>query len=315
MGDEDLSLAVLSTSAPRGGKFKVKVTGDRTGYRGVRVELLLWEHKVAKHFGPAHDHAIVANSVSVPDGQDVVEVSVPWHLPNAYAGETIGWDYELRVVGDKLGRDDHDGMVVTISPEVPVDLKGSGSSLLASRATQLDRVGAPRRKALISTGLWSGALGIVSLLVGLAGGRMVFTIGGAVILAFAGFSAFQAWRYTQSNLDGVSFEVKNVQARLGESISVMVDDTSSTSLEVGLLMIEYYIVKGNNTSTATDTRVFEHWVPVVGRQVQLPIPADRPSGYPGTEIALHWMVGLREAGLPANRQLFTQRLIPVGITH
>lgn len=315
MGDTDLSLAVLATSAPRGGKFTVKVTGDRSGYRSVRVELLLLEHKVSKHFGPGHDHAIVVNSVTVADGQDVVEVSVPWHLPNAYAGETIAWDYELRVVGDKLGRDHNDGMVVTISPEVQAKPQGSGLSLLSSRATQLDRVGAHRRKSLISSALWSAGIGIVSLVVGLVGERTVFTVVGVLALLFAAFSAWQTWQYTHTNLDEVSFEVRNVQARLGESIGVTVSDTSSRSLEVGLLMIEYFIVKGKNTSTATDTNVYEHWMPVVGRQMQLPIPADRPSGYPGTEIALHWMVALREAGLPANRQLFTQRVIPVGITH
>lgn len=315
MGDTDLSLAVLSTSAPRGGTFTVKVTGDRSSYRSVRVELVLLEHKVSKQFGPGHDHPIVVNSVTVPDGQDIVEVTVPWHVPCAYAGETIGWDYELRVVGDKLGRDHRDGMVVTISPEVQAKPQGGGVTLLSSRATQLDRVGAPKHKSLVSTALWSAVIGAVSLVVGVAGNKIVFTVGGVVILLFAAFSGWQTWRYSHTNLDEVSFEVQNVQARLGESIGVTVMDTSSRSLEVGLMMIEYFIVKGKNTSTATDTKVYEHWMPVVGRQIQLQIPADRPSGYPGTEIAVHWMVGLREAGLPASRQLFTQRVIPVGITH
>lgn len=314
MGDEDLSLSVLSTSAPRGGKFTVKVTGDRSGYRAVRVELLLLERKLKATFEKER-HPVVLTSVDVPDGQDVVEVFVPRFAPNAYDGETIAWDYELKVVGDQLGRDDHDEMPVTITAEQPVDLAGSGVVLQSSKATVLTGIGKSPNKSLYSMALWLGGTGIFCLLLGLSGDKIVFTVGGGLLLGLAGYAAFRAWSYLRNNLEGVAFDVPNRSVRLGEPITALVADTSSKSLEVGIVAIEYYIVHGKNSDMAVAKTVHEHWVPLVGRQVQLPTAASQPSGYPGKEIALHWMVGIRESGLSTSRQLFTQRLIPVAITH
>ena len=315
MGEEDLSLSVLSTSAPRGGKFTVKVTGGRSDYRGVRVELLLVERKVKSQMDGKRNNAIVVNKVDVPEATDIVEVSVPWHLPNAYEGETIAWDYELRVVGDKLGRDHHDEMAVTIAPNVPVELKGSGVTLQSSKATGLLRVGQPRSKSLSSSALWSVGAGVVAMLVGLAASSMTFVIAGGLMLVFGAYSAWSAWKYKGSNLDDVPFDVPQRTNRLGEPVTVTVGGISSKSLEVGLLAVEYLIVHGKNSDTAASHRVHEHFLPVMGRSLQLATSASAPSGYPGTEVALHWMVALREAGVPEKQQNFTMRLIPIGLTH
>lgn len=292
----------------------MKVTGERSGFRGVRVELLLVERKVKSTMDSKRNNAIVITTVDVPAETDVVDVFVPRHLPNAYEGETIGWDYELRVVGDKMGPDRHDEMAVSITPG-PVDLAGSGVILTSSKATGLARVGQSLGSSMNSTLLWFGGAGIVALLIGLASGNPGWLIGGGIILAISAWVAVRSWKYSRTNLESIAFDVPNRNLHLGDPVTVHVDNTGSRTLEVGLIAIEYLIVHGKNSDTAAQQRVYEHWVPVVGRQVQLPTDPRQPSGYPGKEVALHWLVGLHEGGVSHQQQLFTERVIPIGLTH
>jgi hypothetical protein len=272
------------------------------------------ERKVKSAMDNKRNNAIVVNKVDVPPETDVVDVSVPRHLPNAYEGATIGWDYELRVAGDKMGPDRHDEMAVTITPG-PVDLAGSGVILTTSKATGLGRIGQSPGSTMNSTLLWFGGAGIVALLIGLSSGNNGWLIGGGIVLAISAWIAVRSWKYSRTNIESIAFDVPNRNLHLGEPVTVHVDNTDSRALEAGLIAIEFVIVHGKNSDTTVQHRVFEHWVPVVGRQVQLPTDPRQPSGYPGKEVALHWLVGLREGGVSEQQQKFTERVIPIGLTH
>ena len=114
----------------RGESLTVEV-GNVERFRNVRVELLLVERKLKAQFDIKQNHSRVVETVAVAPGETAIELIVPAWVPDTYSGETVGWDYEVRVVGDDLGPDPHRIVPVVIDGGAPVDTDaGSGAWLI-----------------------------------------------------------------------------------------------------------------------------------------------------------------------------------------
>lgn len=309
-------MTVDHPSATRGGTFTVRVDGDRTGYRDSRVELLLVERKFERKYETKLNYAIVISTTSLGAADQCV-VEVPKHLPNTYRGEAIGWDYELRLVGDRAGPDHEQVVPVWILGDAPTDrsapdLRDLRSSASAVRAHIFGYHRGSVREAFIACAV----LGLASTVIGLLNGWLFLWIGGVVLLLMAVPIAISLVRHRRLHLDSVPFEVPEDPVRLGGTVTVRVQAPVERPLEVCLLAVATFLTGGGNGRRhGLSRRVYEHTRPALGSTVELQVPADQPAGYAGDEIAVHWMVILRDPAVPERQQGLASRVVPISVMH
>ena len=315
--EEKLSFSLPRGRFTRGSTIKVRILGDRSQYRSVRLELLQVERKMKAKMDAKRNHAVVVNKVEVPEGKIDVELTIPGHLPNAYHGELIGWDYEVRLVGDRSGRPD-DEQVEAIDLQGTEPTAGSDVGLLAlrtSRGARLAALDGDATNKMREAVLIFAAVAATSIAIGLSRGENFWLVAGLVALVPVAYGAYNMWRRKRHGLHDVQFQPPSGVVRLGQPVVVQVGNAIGQSLEVGLVAYEISVESGGKHPIAVQHLAHAQWVPVIGPTVSLPTSTALPSGFAGEFNALHWVVGLRKADAEEGIQGLTARHSVVAITH
>lgn len=313
MGSEErLGFTLPTGRVTRGDVIRVRLSGDVAQYRSVRLELLQVQRKPKAK----SNHAVVMNTVAVPDGAVQVELTVPGSLPNAYSGTVVGWDYEVRLIGDRPGRPDHE-QVEAIDLQGTEPTSGSDISLLSLRSSYASGIARLVTKDARQRGatIQFAVIGVVSLLVGLISGGRTWLIMGGISLLLSSFGAVSMYRKRRHGLHDVQFQCPDTTIRLGRPVVVQVGNAIGDALEVGLVALEISVEGSGKHIVAVRHVAYEQWAPVIGPTVTFPTVATMPSGFVGERNALHWMVILRRSDAKRSVRDLSARTTLLAITH
>jgi hypothetical protein len=287
-----------------------------------RLELLLVERKLELRLDLKTNHArVVAGTRCLSTTTDDV-LPIPPDVPPAHQGETIGWDYELRLVEERLGPDAVwtapiriDALPVSHRPassEPPSPVTTVGHLM---RSAPRDRSSTASESAdglgFLTVGLL--VLGAAFIVAGPLTGELVgVLVGGPVVVL--GLLVGWAWlRYRRHAIDDVRVHIPERVARRGRPLTVEVDRGSRHRLEVGLEAVEIHLATVGRTRKGLVRSVVERWQPVGDGPVRLLTSVSDPVSYPGEEVALHWFVLVRDASLDTNDANLTTVRHPVAL--
>ena len=137
----------------------------------------------------------------------------------------------------------------------------------------------------------------------------------AVLLLFA-LLMVPSWRtHGRLNIDDVEIVVPTDPVRLGSPVPVRVVDPRGRRLEVGLQAVEFALSNVGQRRTSLIEVVVERWQPVTAPDVALPTGPGEPAGFSGEEVALHWVVVVRDAGCRPKDQPLATRSVPIALVH
>ncbi len=122
----------------RGGHVTVSVVGERDGLRSLRAEFVLTERKkIANLYKRTHER--VLSTAEIAASASSVELAVPDWAPDTYSGDSIYWDYSVRVIGDRPGPDVERAEPIRVAGGAMVPYVDGHWSLLRSYPARLAR--------------------------------------------------------------------------------------------------------------------------------------------------------------------------------
>lgn len=319
VSSDALSISITTSGvglATRGSTITVRAHGDRSAYRALRAELLLVERKLEIKFNARVNYSTVVAEVVFADGADTAELVVPAWLTDTHRGTTVGWDYEVRLIGDRVGLDAERIEAVAIGGDVPTDTTAEGAPLLTtSRPARLGFLGAPVGSGMRDLIVMFGLAGVAALVFGLAADVIPFLVAGVVLLLIALATVPSLRLHRRINIDDIEIVLPEGPIRLGSSVAVSIRDPRSRRLEVGLIAIEYAVDSNGKHRVARTETIIDRWrsAAVDGTPTPLDIGSDEPPGFAGEEVALHWIIGVRDAGCRPKDQRLATRLAPVAV--
>jgi hypothetical protein len=287
-----------------------------------RLELLLVERKLDYRLDLKTNHArVVATTLCLPTTTDDV-LPIPPDVPPAHHGETIGWDYELRLVEERLGPDAVwtapirvDALPVShrlVSSEPPSPVTTVGHLLRsAPRARSYTGSESAGELGFLTVGVL--VIGAVSIVAGLLTGALVGVLVGGPIVAIGLLIGWVWLRSRRYAIDDVRVHIPDRVARRGQPLTVEVERGSRHRLEVGLEAVEIYLATVGRTRSGIVRSVVERWQPVGDGPIRLLTSVSDPVSYPGEEVALHWFVLVRDASLDTNDANLTTVRHPVAL--
>lgn len=281
----------------------ISVSGvDPDTYRSAKLELHLLESKPrARDIGGSGAQVVATAPVSL----DAIsaKLRIPSSLIPAYSGRTIAWNYELCLVGDKLGKDHRVSRPIAVAPS-PRQKQRRGRAARSSRpltASYLVREpGVGRVRELLLAVIFAG--------IAICTGYAYFVTeledplnAAGLWLIIAGLSAVSLhslWKVMLSparRLHRMSFKVNQLRVNRGDPIEVEVDTGGLEDLEIGVLYTELLMMltDADSSSKASDSTVLERFQPAVDGTIMLQTNPRDPPTYPGKQVALHCLVELR----------------------
>ncbi len=315
-----LTIITFDAAASRGGAFHIRIGRDSSDTRSATAELLLIERKVGVVLNVKRNNSRSVSSIVIEPGVHEAAVPVPIDAPDTYTGETIGWDYELRLSAHRVGADD---TFVT-----PVVVRGDAETS-ARHPAATTAIGTQQfsRPSLLAGTLNPDAATNAILIIGLSACAAFLTWlalakGLYFLLAFSGFLALMVVVLVVYLIRGgypvnkVTWTVPDEPITLGTAATVAVDRVGHPQLELGLRATEICVLPNGRTNEGVSKLLVERWVPVVSDILEIPILPTDVVSYPGEEVAVLWVMVLRLASAPeAKRRWREQHVKPIRVVN
>jgi hypothetical protein len=287
---EGLQIVVSPDVVGRGGCIGVSVVGERDGLRSLRAELVLTERKkIANLYKRTHERVLANAELANSDAS--VDLMVPDWAPDTYSGDSIDWDYSVRVIGDRLGPDFERAETIRVAGGAMVPYERGPLNLLRSYPARLARSAMtgtePRAPGWVPLALF--AVVGVAVLVG-------YVFDSEVAMAICAMFVIVPLAYLYVWLTGSPIDMSDLvltvpeePLRLGTAACITVANPSNLRLEIGIRAIEVAVTKSKHSYAAHTEVVVERFEPLTGSEALLPIGEGDPPGYAGEQIALHWI--------------------------